>query len=383
MIKSRWLALDSSRGLAVLGMILVVSPGSWAHRFTELDHAAWNGWTIADMVMPLFLFCVGMALGMKVINPKSNNFDLRKATVRTGLLITIGLMLNLVEAGSFNNLRIPGVLQRIAVCYLLAFLIVSAVNKNGTNTIGVTVAFCVIILTNFLLMHGLSIGAEASGELTYRNNLTAIVDRSLFGVEHLWVWGKDNADAVVYDPDGLLSTVFATANVLAGVLVLFLKNKLNSITHLRSATLLIGFAVSSIVVAFTLDQQGILINKKLWSISFTLLSIGVCIFILLAFEYFHSLAITSNRVSNLSPLTVFGSNAILAFVVSTLLLIFSGTPFIPSESGSVGVQTYIFQTVSRFIQAPYAASLMCALLVCSLIYLILLPLHQKKIFLKL
>jgi len=94
---SRWLALDSTRGLAVLGMVLVVSPGSWGHRLSWLDHAAWNGWTPADMVMPLFLFCVGLALGMKASSPQFDGFDLSKVFFRTLALFGIGLALNWIE----------------------------------------------------------------------------------------------------------------------------------------------------------------------------------------------------------------------------------------------------------------------------------------------
>ena len=381
MEKSRWLALDYARGLAVLGMILVVSPGSWIHRFEQLDHANWNGWTLADLVMPLFLFCVGVAIAIKAFGDNKNDIDLLKCSKRTFFLILIGLALNWLESLSISSIRIPGILQRIAVCYFLACLITYPIRKNNHVIMWLVIALLSICFSNYILMNWLVIGGNEFGELTFEQNLPAIIDRALFGVNHLWIWGKNEAGQVVYDPDGLLTTVFATANVLAGMLFFLLRKKLSVQNKRNYFTLTFACAMLILFIAFLLNEHGILINKKLWSISFTLLGMGFCMIVLLVFSLVPSISQSFKYVANLNPLIVFGSNAILAFSISIVMLIYSGKPL--SVLGELGIQTYVFEHVIRLIQEPYWASLFCALMVAFCIYLLLLPLHIKKIFIRL
>ncbi len=384
MKNSRWLALDSTRGLAVLGMVLVVSPGSWGHRLSWLDHAAWNGWTPADMVMPLFLFCVGLALGMKASSQHFDGFDLSKVFIRTLALFGIGLGLNWIEAGSISTIRLPGILQRIALCYFLAALTLHTLHKPRSS--GLTIATVLMLLCglNYFLMNGAAYASAPSGELTYKDNLAALIDRTVFGVQHLWVWGRDESGNVVYDPDGLLSSIFATANVLAGVLVFTLKKKLLIAERPKHYWLtLILLAISLYLLAQRLDSHGILINKKLWSLSFTLLSISCCIGALLIFELIHFSNTGSALIAKTNLLSVFGTNAILAFILSTLMLIYSGAPLITHATERIGIQTFVFNKVNSVITEPYTASLFCAGLVCFSLYLALLPFYKTKIFIRL
>jgi len=383
MQSSRWLALDSARGLAVLGMILVVSPGSWVHRFKELDHALWNGWTAADLVMPLFLFCVGLALGLKIFRSTDSKLDLSKILIRTFLLITIGLVLSWIDSGNLKTIRIPGILQRIAVCYLLASIILHIFCKKNSYGMSIFAFLIVICLTNYILMNGFAIAAAESGELTFKDNLAALIDRWIFGVQHLWIWGKDTNGDVVYDPEGLLSTIFATSNVLAGALIFLLREKIKASGSSKTKQLLTIIAITCFAVAYVLDHYGVLINKKLWSLSFTLLSIGLCIVVIVMLDLIHTNTIVSRALFGPQPLIVFGSNAILAFVISTLLLIYAATPMLKLESELVGPQAYTYHKVNSVITEPHLASLACALLVSVAIYLLLLPLYRKRIFLRL
>src|SRR5215208_85894 len=188
---ARLRSLDVFRGMTVAGMILVNNPGSWSAIYSPLEHAEWHGWTPTDLVFPFFLFIVGVSITLALsrrAETAGSKRDLYWKIVRRSLII-FGLGLFLAGFPSFPlaTIRIPGVLARIAVCYLCASVIF--LNTDWRRQV--------------YIVAGLLDSKEG--------NLAAYVDRAVFG-RHIWSQGK------VYDPEGLLSTLPAVATTLAGVL---------------------------------------------------------------------------------------------------------------------------------------------------------------------
>src|SRR6185503_16251942 len=206
----RLVSLDVFRGITIAGMTLVNNPGSWEHIYWPLEHAQWEGWTPTDLVFPFFLFIVGvsitLALGNRV-ERGSNKRDLYLKILKRSLIIfAIGLFLNGFPYFNLSELRIPGVLQRIAVCYFFASIIF--LNTKVTAQIIISV---VLLIIYWLLLTYVPAPGFAAGDLTKQGSLPSFVDRMVFG-NHVW------AQAKVYDPEGLLSTIPAVVTTLIGVL---------------------------------------------------------------------------------------------------------------------------------------------------------------------
>jgi predicted acyltransferase len=186
----RLLSLDVFRGVTIAGMILVNNPGSWDHVYPPLLHAAWHGWTPTDLVFPFFLFIVGVAMSFSFAARRPR---LSKVLVRSLVLFGLGLFMTAYPRFDLAHVRIPGVLQRIALCYLAASLLVLYVSRRA---IGWTLAL--LLGSYFLLLRG---------DLSVEGNLAARIDRLLLG-GHLW--------KQAWDPEGLLSTLPALATTLLG-----------------------------------------------------------------------------------------------------------------------------------------------------------------------
>lgn len=378
----RMVALDLLRGLAVAGMILVVSPGSWEMTYAPLKHADWHGWTPGDLVFPTFLYCVGMAIGLMV--PRLTRADrtsgaLRlKVARRTGLLILLGLVLNALPNFDLANLRIPGILQRIALCYALATAICVFAAGRGEdgrlrfNLAAAAVAAVGLMALYWALIAFVPVPGFGVGHLDSNGSLPAYIDRVAFTIPHLWRWGVTEGVGVTYDPEGLLSTLPATVNVLIGAIVA-------SLAARGERKLMWVLALGFFLIAGGLFLGHLIpINKRIWTPSFALLSSGIPT---VAFVGLDMLS-RSKRGPGLGyPLIVLGGNAILAFILSQLLGVFGGMDVMPGSDPSP--QGYVYALVMKVIADPYLASLACAVLVLGLITAILIPLHKRGIHLRL
>ena len=201
----RWFHLDLARGLTILGMILVNHPGSWSHIYPPLKHAAWHGLTFADLVFPSFLFLMGTAVAAAHSLKDSPLLTLRSFR-RFCLLFALGLALNFIPAMDFHSLRIPGVLQRIAVVYLAVILL----RKLPVPLLWISIA---VILTGYTV---LIVYAEGPTGLPFSeqraaDTWAAFSDR-LLGEQHLWRHSR------TWDPEGVLTTVPAICTGLLGYL---------------------------------------------------------------------------------------------------------------------------------------------------------------------
>jgi predicted acyltransferase len=386
---SRWLALDVLRGAAVAGMIVVTSPGDWSRTYAPLRHADWNGWTLADMIFPTFLFAVGMALALSF--PRAAGDGAWGRVARRALaLIALGLALSTLDelkngfwfhdpgAGTLAHVRIPGILQRIALCYVLAAGLILATarsdaERRAVNGRAVGAAIAVLLLVYWVLLSFVPVPGYGAGQLDPAGSLTAWIDRMVFTTPHMWRYGAASFGGVVtYDPEGLLSTLPATANLLFGVLAA-------RAWQLDPDRAPARIAIAGVVLfaAGLLLDPWFAINKKLWTSSFALLSSGFSALVLAV----AIVALRSDAAQRLAaPLRILGGNAILAFTLSILLGVFAGLPF-----GNAGVTPQVWgnRIALGIIPDPYLASYACALAILALITLILWPLHRRGLHLRL
>ena len=194
--KSRLSSLDAFRGITIAGMILVNNPGSWKHVYAPLNHARWHGWTPADLVFPFFLFIVGVSVSLAIskrMKRGDNPVSLYAKIVRRSLILfALGIMLRVLFHFDFEGIRIPGVLQRIAICYLVSAVIYSKVGTKGR----IAVVFFLLV-GYYLVLKLVPVPGYGPGVLEFEGNLCGYIDAKLLG-GHLYKPG--------FDPEGILST---------------------------------------------------------------------------------------------------------------------------------------------------------------------------------
>lgn len=280
---SRFTALDIFRGLTVCFMIIVNTSGNGATTYWPLLHADWNGFTPTDLVFPSFLFAVGNALSfvMKRWETMQQSEVLWKIFKRTALIFLVGYLMYWfpffkIDAQMgfmfkpISHTRIPGVLQRIALCYGLVALLVYYLGTRKTIWVGV---ISLLLYWMLLFMFG-----DAGAELTKTGNAVLKLDSWLIGVNHLYT-----GEGFPFDPEGLLSTIPALFNVIVGYAVgAFLQQKGKTYEGLTKLLLL---GVGLLVVAYCWNPL-FPFNKKLWTSSFAVLTVGLDCVILAAIIYF-------------------------------------------------------------------------------------------------
>ena len=362
--RPRLAALDTFRGLTVAGMIIVNTPGSGAYVWWPLDHAEWHGFTPTDLVFPAFLCAMGVALGLSF--PRAVTAQLwRRVAWRVLALIAIGWAWQMLARPSIEMFRVFGVLPRLGLCFGLAasFAILTARRepdgKAHLNPIAILIAIVVLLLGYWAAM-------ALGGDFTPEGNLAGRVDRAIVGAEHMWRLGRDAAGNVVYDPEGLFSTLPATANVLFGLLAALAWQRTRD-----RATWWIALAGVALVLLGLALAPVFPINKKIWTSSFVLLSTGLSALLF-------ALCIVATRSAAvrraLLPFAMFGMNAILAYVVS-LLIGLAGM--------RLGFQAAAFAALDGLLHAPYLASFLYALAVLLVVLALLIPLHRRGIHLRL
>jgi predicted acyltransferase len=192
-------------------MLLVNNPGTWSHVYPPLEHAEWNGWTPTDLVFPFFLFIVGVATALSLAGLRDAGTGraqvFRKAFVRAAIIFGLGLLLQGFPHYNLPHLRIPGVLQRIAIAYLLTAIVVLLTGVRGQ-----VLTLLGLLLGYWTLMTLVPVPGVGRGVLEPEKNLSNWLDFRLLGVNHVW------QETRTWDPEGLLSTLGAVASVLCGVL---------------------------------------------------------------------------------------------------------------------------------------------------------------------
>ncbi|MFO0958692.1 MAG: DUF5009 domain-containing protein [Isosphaeraceae bacterium] len=356
-------SLDAFRGLTIAGMILVNNPGTWSSIYAPLRHAEWHGCTPTDLVFPFFLFIVGVAielsLSRRVERGDSRRDLLIKVATRSLILFAIGLFLNGFPYFNLAKLRIPGVLQRIAVCYAFA-----AALRLFMPTRALVAIAAALLLGYWGLLEFTPPPGGVAGDLTREGSLPSWFDRQIFGA-HTY--------KPEYDPEGLLSTIPAIGTTLIGI---FVGAWLKSGRSGRSKVLgLIGGGLLLAVVGWLWDRA-FPINKALWTSSFVVFTAGWAAF-LLGCMYLIIDRLGWRRWS--WPLRVFGLNPILAFVGSGLVARLMGLIHIPSGGKSVTLKAAIYQGAFGSIGDPQLASLLFAIAYVLFWFLLMWPLERRGI----
>jgi predicted acyltransferase len=323
----RVLSVDMLRGLTIALMILVNDPGDWGHVFAPLDHAEWNGWTLTDLVFPTFLFLVGasiiFSLGSRAAKGDCKLTLAGHVFARSGKIYLLYLVLAFFPYMHWTHLRLFGVLPRIALCYLIASLIVL-----GTRRVRwlVTIIAALLIGYWFLLrcvpVPGIGLAGRDVPFMDPNLNLAAWLDRGFVAWTQRWLHTGSLYNHT-RDPEGLLSTLTAVATTLLGALAGVAMR--GGVARFGWKRVRVWMAVAGVagVLAGEIWGRWFPINKNLWTSSYVLLAAGWAALVLALCSWLmdgrkHSLP-RWLRIATW-PWLVFGSNAITAFVTSIVLV---------------------------------------------------------------
>ncbi|MBQ0024595.1 MAG: DUF1624 domain-containing protein [Bacteroidales bacterium] len=384
----RYVALDVLRGMTVTGMILVNNPGSWGHIFPPLRHAPWSGCTPTDLVFPFFLFCVGVAMAFSFAKyGDSLNAGSAKKLVKRGILIfLVGLGLNLFpfyptslhdESWTFGenylywlqNIRIFGVLQRIAMCYILGGFLALWLRKPKRILIGIA---CVTILHWILLM---IFGTEPGWE-TLEGNISGKIDVALLGENHVY-----HGYGIPFDPEGLFGALSGAGTVLLGYfigqIIRSTKSKIDAVARL--------FVISAICLALgCIWSIWLPICKPLWTGSYVLYAGGWAIFCLAFFIYFIDV---KGKEKFFTPFKAMGMNPLFAFVMAGVSVKLLGRviKWTAADGTSYSCLSWFYQNccVSLWGGNNEYSSLMFAICYVALFVAMAMWLYRKKIVIKL
>lgn len=373
---SRLLSLDVFRGITVAGMILVNNPGDWGYVYAPLLHASWHGWTPTDLIFPFFLFIVGVSITYALGREKAGKAGERKGVTgkvirRSLVLFGLGLFLNLFPKFDFADFRIPGVLQRIALVYLVCSLIYL---RTNTRTQSWLIAF--LLIAYWLLMTTVPVPGVGYANLEPTTNLGAWFDRTLLA-GHLW------ASAKVWDPEGLLSTLPAFATGLSGVLVGTLLRSGRPVAE-KIAWLFAAGCLSAL--GGVLWDSFFPINKSLWTSSFVLLTSGLAMLGLALCYWFIDVQGQTRPAYRrwTTPFVAFGVNAITVFFLSGLIpRILNMIHIARSDGSEASVREWLYQRFFvPYFASPYNASLAGAVTFILIWVAILWWMYAKKIIIK-
>ncbi len=448
MSNERLISLDVFRGMTIAGMVLVNNPGTWSHIYDPLEHAPWHGLTPTDYIFPFFLFIVGIAipiaLGKRLESGVTRDVYV-KIVSRSAMIFGLGLVMSIIPffsysttdipefgkmliwlvftagllflllrnykiAGiligvgaaalavlyfsgftitpyNFSTMRIFGVLQRIAVCYLVVSIIF--LHTNWKQQLGIAVA---LLLGYWALMTNIPVpGCEITTIDDKACNLAAYLDRLILGENHIWRGGK------VYDPEGILSTLPAIATTISGVLTgtwLVRKDEggrikdeeenppSSFILHPSSFETVSGlffFGVVCVAVGWVWNIY-FPFNKSLWTSSYVVVTTGLAL-CFLAFCYW-MIDIKGYRAWT-KPFVIFGVNALPLFVFSGITARMIGAYKVTGPDGQpVAVQKWTYENIFLSIAQPVDASLLYAISFILFWLFLMWLLYRKRIYIK-
>ncbi len=374
----RLASLDAFRGFAIAGMVLVNNPGTWSAVHPPLAHAEWNGCTFTDLIFPFFLFAAGLSLTLSLGGRAREGQDrpaiLRTLVQRAGIIFLIGLALNAIPTFNLATLRIPGVLQRIALTLVLGAPVVLW-GRWRAALAAIVGLFGVYLALMLLVPVPGTDGIVAAGRLLPGLDFSSWVDRLVLG-GHLW------AKARTWDPEGLVGTLTATASLLSGVLAGH---------HLAAPAgrvpkwvWLVRAGLICLGVGSLLGTHVMPINKNLWTPTYVIFTSGWSLVTLGVFHWaldespaaFRTLA----RKACL-PLTIYGMNALFLFVLSGVIgrllqtIRVGGTTPIPLKAALYGV-------LAALPLAPADASLLFAVLFDLVLFAVAWVMWRNRWFVK-
>ena len=366
--KPRYLSLDVFRGATVCLMITVNNPGEWGIQYGPLQHAPWHGLTLTDMVFPAFLFAVGnaMAFVMEKYELQGSAAFWKKILKRSFLIFLIGYLLQWFPfydfgSGSFismSSVRIPGVLQRIALCYLMASVLIHYCSRR--QVIGTSL---ILLLCYWLVLYLFDAAPDPYSITSYIGNA---IDISIFGAERIY-----NGEGVPFDPEGLLSTLPAIVNVVLGYLTgMYIRKHTNSYETIAKLML----AGAAMILAALFWDLFFPINKKIWTSSYTIITSGICMSVLAMLIYL----IEMKQVRHWTYFfEVFGRNPLFIYIVSWVL----ATLYYTIQLGDISLNSQIMAGLKNYM-TPANASFLFAILFTLLNWFIGYVLDKRRIYVK-
>lgn len=368
-MQDRLLSLDVFRGATIASMLLVNNPGTWNAVYPPLLHAPWHGWTFTDVIFPFFLWITGMSLTLstaKRVSRGESRRDLMLHALRRSLIIfSIGLFMAAVPYFRFSTLRIPGVLQRIAVCYLIATAIYLTSSIRGQ--IRWTAA---LLAVYWLLMKLYPVPGYGEGILDKEGNFARYIDGLLLN-GHMWAQSK------TWDPEGVVSTLPAIATTLFGILTGHILRTQKSAEEKTSWMFFLG---SSLLFAGAIMSLWLPINKNLWTSSYSVFMAGLAANV---FAFCYWIIDVKGYRAWCRPLQIYGMNAITIFALSGLLAKAALLTKITRADGTqLSVWSWVFQNVFAPLAAPVNASLLFALSYVLLFFGLAWVMYRRKWFLR-
>jgi predicted acyltransferase len=366
----RWRALDVFRGLVIASMLLVNAADLSGHAYAWLQHAGWEGYGFADAIFPAFLFIMGVPMGVSMLRhgPSSENArHVYTRIVRRSLfLFALGLLVNGLFASGLEDLRIMGVLQRLALCYLFAALIVLHVPARLHLACA-----ALLLLVHTCLLTFVPIEMLPDDPSGIANNLSAYLDRYLLGSSHLLIHAPYLGRL---DPEGLLGTLSALANVLLGAVTgrMLAQADISSRVSRRLAAIGLSGWLSGLALSLVIP-----INKALWSSSFVFVTAGISA---CALALCYQVVDVMGFDVPTRPFEIMGRNAITAYLLSELLN--AAVIRIQVQRGDDTVPLYEVILSATGLASSHAA-LLFALVQVALVFGCTLLLHQRGLYLRL
>ncbi|MDQ3918780.1 MAG: DUF5009 domain-containing protein, partial [Acidobacteriota bacterium] len=330
----------------------------------------WHGWTPTDLVFPFFLFIVGvsitLALGRRAETAGSKRDLYVKIVRRTLIIFAVGLALTAFPYNDASGFRIPGVLQRIAVCYFFASVIFLNTRWRAQAAIAAALLLAYWAAMKLIPVPGFGAGLLDSKE----GNLAAYIDRAVLG-NHVWNYAK------VYDPEGILSTVPAVVTALAGVLTGHWLRARREPFEKVAAMFVAGVACA---VAGWVWNFWFPVNKALWTSSYVLLTAG---FALQTLALCYWLIDIKGYKAWAKPFLIFGSNALAVYFLSEAFVrIVDAAAFKTADGKETNLLALVYERVFAPLASPINASLMFA--VCTVLFWlgVLTILYRRRIFIR-
>jgi len=363
-MQERLLALDVFRGMTIFFMIIVNTPGSWDHTYWALSHASWDGLTPTDLVFPFFIFIVGVAMSIsfKKFDGSNQRVWIKKILKRTALIFIVGIALNWFPFIDTNikDLRIFGVLQRIALAYGIGSFVVMFAKDHLLPYIFATLLFGYYVL---LLMFG---GSEP---LSLENNASRMLDLWLVGERHVY-----GGYGIPFDPEGLLSTIPSIATVLFGYWIGKVIQKQMNVTEKINA--LIPYAIGATSLGLIWNFIGFPINKPIWSSSFVLVTGGLATITLVLLLFI----LDEKKWTVWSGIfKAFGLNPLISYVLSGVFIEIFGLIKIQGH----GLYSWIYENIFQNIFGQLNGSFIQALVYTLFIWLFAWWMYRKNIVVKL
>ncbi|MBS7233254.1 DUF5009 domain-containing protein [Flavobacterium psychroterrae] len=422
MTRERLISLDVFRGLTILLMTIVNNPGDWGNVYPPLLHAEWHGCTLTDLVFPFFIFIMGVAVPLAMPEKIYDTSTFNKILVRSLRMLCLGIFFNyfgkiqlfgldgvplligrliitiavgyalmgsfsskvknilafsiliiylfLAYSGieSYQDVRLPGVLQRIAIVYFVVSLLYLKTSQKTQIITGI-----VLLVGYWAIMTLIPVPGIGEANLEKGTNLAAWVD-SIFLKGHMY------RGTVTWDPEGILSTIPSIVNGIIGLLIGQILQR--EITKTQKATK-IAIAGIALIIAGLLWNIVFPINKSIWTSSYVLYTTGLAATFLALLYYIIDIA---DYKKVFKPFLIWGVNPMIVFFTSqiipqALVMIQFKNPHNPEEQ--INLLTYLYTFgIAPFFSNPMAASLAGALVYVGIWTFILWIFYKNKLIFK-